>query len=244
MQTVIVTGAAKGIGKQIAIDFAKEGYNVCINYNTSQFEAIALQTELINLGYSVCIYKADISNRQEVDDMVKFVISKYGKVDVLVNNAGICNYSLFTDVELSQFQKMIDVNLIGMFNCTQSVLKSSMIPNHSGKIINISSIWGITGAACEVTYSTVKAGIIGFTKALAKELSLSGITVNAVAPGVIETDMINNLSLEEKEQLKEEIPMSRIGTAKDVSGVVKFLANDDANYITGQVISPNGGMVI
>ncbi len=243
-KTVLVTGGAKGIGEKIAVDFAKEGYNVCINYNKSESNAIKLENTLINEGYSVAIYKADITNKIEVDKMVDFFISKFNTIDVLVNNAGICNYNLFTDISQEDIKNIIDTNLIGTFNVTQSVLKKCMINKKQGNIINISSIWGLVGGSCEVVYSATKSGIIGFTKALAKELSLSNIRVNAVAPGCIKTDMMENFTDEELAQIKSEIPLNRIGDEEDVSNVVLFLASDKSKYITGQVISPNGGMVI
>lgn len=243
-KTVLVTGGAKGIGRKIAEDFASLGYNVCINYNTSENEAINLKDKLASLGHSVIILKADISKKEEVNNMVEEIIVNFGKIDVLVNNAGICNYDLFTDISDEEIKKIIDTNLIGTINVTKSVLNKSMIKNKSGNIINISSIWGITGASCEVMYSLTKAGIIGFTKALAKELAISNIRVNAVAPGVIDTEMISNLNQSEINNLKEEIPIGRIGSVEDVSNTVMFLASDKSSYITGQVISPNGGMVI
>ena len=243
-KTVLVTGGAKGIGRKIVEDFAKLGYNVCINYNTSEKDAIQLKDKLASLGYSVLILKADISKNDEVEKMINEIITNFGKIDVLVNNAGICNYDLFTYISDEYVKKIIDINLIGTINVTKSVLNKSMIKNKSGNIINISSIWGITGASCEVMYSLTKAGIIGFTKALAKELAISNIRVNAVAPGVIDTEMISNLNENEINNLKEEIPVGRIGKAEDVSNAVIFLSSDKSSYITGQVISPNGGMVI
>jgi 3-oxoacyl-[acyl-carrier protein] reductase len=243
-KTVLVTGAAKGIGKQIVEDFLNEGYNVCLNYNTSKTQAEEIQKKTLQHSKNLIIYKADVSNRTQVEEMVDYVIQYFGKIDVLVNNAGISKYDLFTDIKEDEFKEMIDTTIIGTFNTTQEVLKKSMISNKSGSIINISSIWGITGASCEVHYSTVKAGIIGMTKALAKELGPSNIRVNAVAPGVIETDMIKDFNEDEINELRKQIPLNKIGTPKDVSGVVKFLASDESKYITGQVISPNGGMVI
>lgn len=243
-KTVLVTGAAKGIGKQIVEDFLDAGYNVCLNYNTSELKAKEIQIEALKTSKNLIIYKADVSNRVQVAEMVDYVIQCFGKIDVLVNNAGISKYDLFTDIKEDEFKEMIDTTIIGTFNTTQEVLKKSMLQNKSGSIINISSIWGITGASCEVHYSTVKAGIIGMTKALAKELGLSNIRVNAVAPGVIKTDMIKDFNEDELNELRKQIPLNKIGTSKDVSGVVKFLASDESKYITGQVISPNGGMVI
>ena len=243
-KTVIITGAAKGIGRAIAKDFAYSGYNVCINYNTSEEKAKELCQELAKDGCNVIIYKADVTNRQEVDKMVDYVIGTFGNIDVLINNAGISEYKLFTDITQEDMEKMVNVNILGVFNTTQSVLKKSMLSRKDGTIINISSIWGMVGASLEVAYSTTKAAIIGMSKALAKELAPSNITVNVVAPGAISTDMINSLSKEDLEVLKEEIPLGKIGNVEDVAASVKFLASYEARYITGQVISPNGGLVI
>lgn len=243
-KTVLVTGGSKGIGRKIVEDFASLGYNVCINYNKSEREAITLKDELASNGYNVLICKADISKNEDVDKMIEDIIKTFGKIDILVNNSGVCNYELFTDISKEDIRNIIDVNLIGTINVTQKVLNKSMIKNKSGNIVNISSVWGIVGASCEVMYSLTKAGIIGFTKALAKEVSLSNIRVNAVAPGVIDTDMISNLTEGDIKILKEEIPLGRIGNVEEVSNTVLFLASDKASYITGQVISPNGGIVI
>lgn len=243
-KTVLITGAAKGIGRQIAIEFAEVGYNVCINFNNSQKEAEELLKELSDKGLNVIIYKSDISKKEEVSKMIDDIIINFGKIDVLVNNAGQAQYKLFTDVTSDDVENLINSNIIGTINVTQEVLCKSMISKKDGKIINISSIWGQTGASCEVIYSMTKSAIIGFTKALAKEVALSNITVNTVAPGVIKTDMISNLKSQDLLSLCEEIPLNRIGNPEDVSGVVLFLASDKANYITGQVISPNGGMLI
>ena len=243
-KTVIITGAAKGIGRAIAKDFAYSGYNVCINYNTSEEKAKELCQELAKDGCNVIIYKADVTNRQEVDKMVDYVIGTFGNIDVLINNAGISEYKLFTDITQEDMEKMVNVNILGVFNTTQSVLKKSMLSRKDGTIINISSICGMVGASLEVAYSTTKAAIIGMSKALAKELAPSNITVNVVAPGAISTDMISSLSKEDLEVLKEEIPIGKIGNVEDVAASVKFLASYEARYITGQVISPNGGLVI
>lgn len=243
-KTVIITGAAKGIGRAIAKDFAYSGYNVCINYNTSEDAAKELCKELAKSGCNVIIYKADVTKREEVDKMVDYVIGTFGNIDVLINNAGISEYKLFIDISQEEIQRMLNVNILGVFNTTQSVLKKSMLPRKDGTIINISSIWGMVGASLEVSYSTTKAAIIGMSKALAKELAPSNITVNVVAPGAISTDMLKTLSKEDIEVLKEEIPLGKIGTVEDVAASVKFLASYEARYITGQVISPNGGLVI
>ena len=243
-KTAIITGAAKGIGRAIAKDFAMSGYNVCINYNTSEKEAKQLCEELKKNGCNVIIYKADVTNREEVDKMGDYVLGTYRKVDVLINNAGISDYKLFIDLTQEDMQRMLNVNITGVFNTTQSVLNKCMISRKDGTIINISSIWGMVGASLEVAYSTSKAAIIGMSKALAKELAPSNITVNVVAPGAISTDMLGSLSKEDLDVLKEEIPLGKIGAVEDVAASVKFLASYEARYITGQVISPNGGLVI
>lgn len=238
-KTVLITGAAKGIGKQIAIDFKKAGYNVCITYNKSEKEAIYMKETL-----DIDIYKLEITKKSEIDLVIDQIVLKYSKIDCLVNNAGICDYSLFTDISEDSFMNMINTNLTSVFNITKSVLNKTMIREKNASIINISSIWGITGSSCEVHYSTSKAGVIGMTKSLAKELGLSNITVNSIAPGVIETDMIANLSKEDISSLKNEIPLNRIGNPSDISGMAVFLASDNARYITGQVITIDGGMCI
>ena len=243
-KTVLITGAAKGIGAEIARRFAKEGYNVCINYNTSYTKAKELLDELSKYKIQVLILKADITKREQVNKMIKEVLDNFGKIDVLVNNAGISEYKLFINLTYDDVVRMLNTSIVGTFNVTQEVLKKSMIKEKNGKIINISSIWGISGASLEVNYSTAKAGIIGMTKALAKELAPSNITVNAVAPGAIYTDMLNDLTDEDIKNLENEIPLGRIGNTNDISGCVYFLASEDARYITGQVISPNGGFVI
>lgn len=243
-KTVLITGAAKGIGAEIARKFAKEGYNVCVNYNTSYTKAKELLDELSKYKVQVLILKADITKREQVNKMIKEVLDNFGKIDVLVNNAGISEYKLFIDLTQDDVINMLNASIVGTFNVTQEVLKKSMIKEKNGKIINISSIWGISGASLEVNYSTAKAGIIGMTKALAKELAPSNITVNAVAPGAIYTDMLNNLTDDDIKNLENEIPLGRIGNTTDISGCVYFLASEDARYITGQVISPNGGFVI
>lgn len=243
-KTVLVTGASRGIGREIVKKLATEGYTVCANYNKSGNEAISLKEELATKGYNIEIYRADVSNRKEVDSMVDFVIEKFGSIDVLINNAGISENKLFTDISETDLRNMFDITILGTFNATQSVLKKYMIRNHIGNIINMTSIWGICGASCEVNYSTMKSGIIGMTKALAKELGPTNIRVNAIAPGIIDTEMNNNLTEEEIKEFVNEIPLARIGKTEDVAELVSFLASGKSSYITGQVISPNGGVVI
>jgi len=243
MKTAIISGASKGIGKETAKLFAEKGYNVLINYNTSQELAEQLCAELVEKGLNASKYKADVSKLQEVIGMVDFILDKYGGIDVLVNNAGISHVSLFGDTSETQWDNVMSVNLKGVFNCCQAVLPH-MLKNKSGKIINVSSIWGITGASCEVAYSASKAGVIGLTKALAKELGPSNIQVNCVAPGIIETNMNSNFNEAELMSLKEETPLMRFGSALEIAKSIYFLASDDASFYTGQVFSPNGGFLI
>lgn len=245
MKTVLVTGGSRGIGKAIVYAFAKEGYNVVLNYNNSDQSAKEIVDDLKDCDGVVEMFKADISNRDEVNSMVEYTVKEFGKIDVLVNNAGICNVKLFTETTEQDWENIMQVNLKGVFNVTQAALKYSMIKEKDGSIINISSIDGISGSSCEVVYSASKAGVIGFTKALAKELALSNITVNAVAPGAINTDMLRrNYSMEDLALTKSMIPMERFGRPEEVAELVMFLAGDGARYITGQVISPNGGLLI
>ncbi|MBE6766034.1 MAG: SDR family oxidoreductase [Ruminococcaceae bacterium] len=241
--TVLITGASKGIGAATAILFAENGYDVIINYNSSAESAILLEKSLKNNGYSAMSYMADVSKSNEANRMVNDIINKYGKIDVLINNAGIAQQRLFTDITDNDWERMIAINLTGTFNCCRAVVPS-MVNRKSGCIINTSSIWGMTGASCEVHYSAVKAGIIGLTKALAKELGPSGIRVNCVAPGVIGTRMNSSLSVEALVGLADDTPLGRIGKPQEVASTSLFLASRDAEFITGQVISPNGGFVV
>lgn len=242
-KTVLITGASHGIGKATAILFAKHNYNVIINYNTSEDEAKKIEVDLIKQGANALAIKADVSRQDEVKEMFGVINDTFGDIHVLINNAGISSQKLFTDVTEEEWDKIFDVNIKGVFNCTQFALKS-MVKNHFGKIINISSIWGLTGASCEVVYSATKAAVIGFTKALAKEVGPCNINVNAVAPGVIDTQMNKNMSVEIMCDLKEQTPLGVIGTGEDVAQTILFLASDNSKFITGQVISPNGGIVI
>lgn len=240
MKTVIVTGGSRGIGSEIVRELAKE-YNVVLNYNNSEQLAEQIKEELKEQGYNIEIFKADVSRREEVKALVKFTLEKYKNIDVLINNAGISQTKLFTDITDVDWDKMMQINLNSVFYCTQEVLEN-MIHNKSGCIINISSIWGITGGSCEVHYSVSKAGIDGMTKALAKELGASNIRVNSIAPGIISTDMIADYTSEEIEDIKNQIPLERIGKGIDIAKCVKWLVEDE--YTTGQIISPNGGWAI
>lgn len=235
-KVVVVTGSSRGIGANIVKTLAKKGYRVILNYNKSENYAQNVQKELINVD----IFKADVSKKAEAVSLINFAIEKYGKIDVLINNAGISQSKLFTDLTDEDWNNIINSNLNSAFFCSREAAKN-MIHNKSGLIINISSIWGITGASCEVAYSTSKAALNGFTKALAKEFGPSNIRVNAIAPGIINTDMNNYLSNEELESIKEEIPLERIGETIDISKCVEWLIED--NYTTGQIISINGGWV-
>jgi 3-oxoacyl-[acyl-carrier protein] reductase len=243
MKTVLITGGAGGIGSAAAERFAAMGCNVIINYNKSAEAAIALCERLSGHGGEVLCYGADVSDSGAVREMFHAAKERFGGVDILVNNAGISQSRLFTDISDDDWAKMIGVNLTGVFNCCRAALPY-MIRNKSGAIVNVSSIWGETGGSCEVHYSASKAGVIGLTKALAKEVGLSGVRVNCVAPGVIDTAMNDCHSEEAMESLREEIPLGRIGTASEVADVIAYLCSDGAGYITGQVISPNGGMYI
>ena len=242
-KTVVITGASRGIGSQCARVFAAAGYNVVINYNKSEERAQALLAELLAQGISAVAIKADVSDSAQANALIENSISLFGGVDVLVNNAGIGEQKLITDVTDEDWARMMGVNLNSAFYCTRKVLPH-MINKKSGRIINISSLWGVCGASCEVHYSAAKAGLIGFTKALAKEVGPSGITVNCVAPGVIETDMNKALSEDDLDALCEETPVGRLGTTDDVAQMVLFLSQESGAFITGQVIGVNGGFVI
>lgn len=237
----IVTGASRGIGAAIALELSKLGFDIIVNYNGSQSKAQVVLDEIKSRGGNGDIFKCDVSNRSEVDEMIGFSLKKYGRISVLVNNAGVSQIKLFTDITQDDWRKMVSVNLDGVFNCCQSVLPS-MIHEKSGRIINISSVWGVYGASCEVHYSAVKAGVIGMTKALAREVAPSGITVNAISPGCIMTDMLRE-DCDDKtiRMLVEESPVGRLGTPQDVAKAAAFLASDNADFITGQVLGVDGG---
>lgn len=234
---VLVTGASRGIGREIAEKLAQKGYQVIANYNKSEEKAKELKEKNPNID----IYKADVSKRDDVHKMVEYIMQKYKKIDVLVNNASISISGVFTDVTDEEWNKIINNNLYSVFCTTQEVLPN-MIARKEGCIINISSIWGIVGSSCETIYSVAKAGVDGMTKSLAKELGPSNIRVNSIAPGIIDTEMNSNYTLDEIEEIKEEIPLERIGKKSDISKCVEWLIDDE--YTTGQIISINGGWVI
>lgn len=242
-KTVLVTGSSKGIGSAVALLFGSKGYSVAINYNRSEKEALSIAEQINNSGGSASVFKADVSNYDDVLQMAEGIHSKYGDIDVLVNNAGISQQMLFTDITPPQWQKMIDVNLSSVYNCC-NIFLPEMIRKKSGRIINISSMWGETGGSCEVHYSAAKAGVIGLTKALAKEVAPCNITVNCISPGVIMTDMMKSFDESTIAMLKEETPVGMLGTPDDVANAVLFLADGKSGFITGQILGVNGGMVI
>ena len=235
---IVVTGSSRGIGAAIVKHLAKLGYTVILNYNKSEASAKNVESELKKQGYTVDVFRADVSKPMEAKNLIDFAINKYGKIDVLINNAGICQDRLFTEITDEDWKNMMNNNLNSAFYCSREAAKN-MIHNKQGLIINMSSIWGLTGGSMEVHYSTTKAGLIGLTKALAKELGPSNIRVNAIAPGIIDTDMNRGYSKEDLEELKNEIPLERIGTANNIAKSVAWLIEDD--YTTGEVISINGG---
>ncbi|MDD2402498.1 MAG: 3-oxoacyl-ACP reductase FabG [Clostridia bacterium] len=242
-KTVFITGASRGIGKEIALLFAKNNFNVAINYLNNEKGAETLYRQLQEQDCNALKVQGDVGNRNSVERMVTKTYDQFGEINVLINNAGIAQQKLFTDISNDDWDNMFNVNIKGVFNCCQCVLPK-MIKNRQGKIINISSIWGMTGGSCEVHYSASKAAVIGFTKALAKEVGLSNIQVNCVAPGVIDTDMNSDLDDSAINEIKERTPLGVIGAPRDIAEAVLFLASEKSNFITGQVISPNGGFLI
>lgn len=242
-KVVLVTGAARGIGKEIAIQFAQSGYDVSVNYRTKTDELDNLKKEIEKNGVKCVLVQGDVAKFEEAESIVNETIEKLGKIDVLVNNAGITKDGLLMRMSKDDFEKVVDINLVGTFNVTRNVVPL-MVKQKSGRIISISSVVGVAGNAGQTNYSASKAGIIGFTKSLAKEVASRNILVNAVAPGFISTDMTSVLSDAVKENINNQIPLKKMGTAEDVAKVVKFLASEDSSYITGQVINVDGGMIM
>lgn len=239
----IVTGSSRGIGRAIAKKLASQGVNIVLNYRSNDEQAIEVENELKEFGVEVLKVKADISKLDEAEKLIKAAKERFNKIDIMVNNAGVTIDKLLIRMKEEDFDNVINVNLKGVFNCLKSIAPV-MLRQKCGNIINISSVVGLTGNAGQVNYAASKAGVIGMTKSLAKELGSRGITVNAVAPGFIETDMTQDLNEEYKKKIQEEIPLKRFGAAEDVADVVSFLASDDAKYVTGQVIHVDGGMVM
>ncbi len=244
-KTVIITGASSGIGAACAKEFAQNNWNVaiCYNKNESAAQNLSAQINAQNNSKSTKAFHVDVANEHSVNEMVLAVKKHFGGVNALVNNAGIASFQLLTQLSAEQWDNIFNVNVKGAFLCTKAVLPD-MINDKEGFIINMSSVWGCVGASCEVAYSASKAALIGFTKALAKELGPSNINVNCIAPGVIDTKMLGNLSGEDKIELAEQTPLSRIGSPEDVAKTALFLASDGAKFITGQIIGVDGGFAV
>ncbi len=242
-KTVLITGASGGIGSACVRLFAAEGYKVAIHYNTDKAAADKLKDELHGIGCEAVSVWADLRDEAAVNGMFTEIEAQLGEVDVLVNNAGVSQQKLFTDTTLADYDYVFGVNTLGTVNCCRAALPS-MIRRKSGRIINISSMWGISGASCEVLYSASKAAVIGFTKALAKEVGPSGITVNCIAPGVINTKMNKNLTEEDMAVLSDETPLCRIGEPEEVAQAVAFLAAEKSSFITGQILGVDGGFIV
>ncbi len=242
-KVAIVTGGSRGIGKEVAKKLASLGSNLVINYTSKEEEALITKNEVESLGIKCITTKCDVSNSDEVNQMVDLAIKEFGQVDILVNNAGITKDGLLMRMKEEDFDKVIDVNLKGVFNCTKAVTKPMMKKKY-GKIINMASVVGIIGNAGQANYCASKAGVIGFTKSTARELASRNININAIAPGFIDTDMTKVLSDEVKQSMLNNIPKNTFGKPEDVANVVAFLASDMSNYVTGQVINVDGGMVM
>lgn len=240
-KVVIITGASRGIGRELAKQLSIDGFSVIANYNNSYNDALQLKQELNTINKDIDIFKADVSNRSDVKELINFALNKYGKIDILINNAGISRTQLFQDVSDEDWNNIINTNLYSAFCVTQECLPT-MINQKSGCIINISSVWGIVGSSCESIYSISKAGIDAMTKSLAKELGPSNIRVNSIAPGFIDTDMNKSYSEEELNSIKSETPLGKIGTPYNIAQCVKWLIED--SFTTGQIISINGGWII
>lgn len=242
-KVAFITGATRGIGRQIAITLAKEGFNIVINYRKENEDLIETKKMVEDQKVKCFTVQGDVSSFEDSERMVKDIIEEFKHIDILVNNAGITKDMLLMRMKKEDFESVIGVNLVGTFNITKNVIPY-MMKNRSGRIINVSSVVGISGNAGQTNYSASKAGIIGFTKSLAKEVGSRNILVNAVAPGFIETQMTDVLKEEVKEEISKTIPLKRMGTVEDVANVVKFLASKDSSYITGQVINIDGGMLM
>lgn len=242
-QVALITGGTRGIGREIALTLAKQGYDIALNYRTENEELEELKNMIEKEQVECLLVKGDVSHFEECEQFVKQIIEKFGKIDVLVNNAGITKDTLLARMKKEDFEQVLEVNLVGTFNVTKNVI-SYMMKARKGRIINISSVVGISGNAGQTNYAASKAGIIGFTKSLAKEVASRNILVNSIAPGFIKTNMTEVLKEEIKQEIAKNIPMQRLGEPKDVAGVVKFLVSEDSSYITGQVIQVDGGMLM
>ena len=239
----VITGASRGIGRSIALKFAKEGANIVLNYRNSETEALELKKELDELGSNTLIVKADVSKFDEAEKLIKEAKNTFGKIDILVNNAGITKDTLIIRMKEEDFDNVIEVNLKGAFNCLRAI-SPIMVKQKEGKIINMSSVVGVIGNAGQVNYSASKAGLIGMTKSLAREIGSKNINVNAIAPGFIDTDMTKVLSDDQKKNIISQVPLKRLGNVEDIANLAAFLGSDKSNYITGQVIHVDGGMAM
>ena len=242
-KVALVTGSSRGIGKAIALQLASDGYAVAVHCIRNTEAADAVCSMITAAGGTAKAYTCDVADSLAVTDMINAIHDQLGSISVLVNNAGIAQQKLFTDITDADWKQMLSVHVDGAFYCTRAALPD-MIREHRGCIVNVSSMWGQTGGSCEVHYSTAKAALIGMTKALAKEVGLSGVRVNCVAPGVIKTDMLADFDEETLQELAQEAPLCRLGSPQDVASAVSFLVSEQAGFITGQIISPNGGIVI
>lgn len=242
-KVAVITGASGGIGAATARRLSAEGFRLVLGYCRSREKAEALCRELRAAGGEAVTFRADITRPAEAAALIDHAVAEYGHLDVLINNAGIAQIKLFTDITHEEWRQMFAANVDGVYYCCRAAVPH-LVRQHSGAIVNVSSIWGLCGASCETHYSAAKAAVIGFTQALAKELAPSGVTVNCVAPGAIDTEMNAHLSPEERRALEEEIPLGRMGTPEEAAAAIAFLAGEDARYFTGQVLSPNGGIVI
>jgi len=242
-KNALVTGASRGIGRAIAVELAKNGANIAISYVNNKDKADEVVNEIKGYGVKAIAVKADVSKEEEVLNMVKIVKESIGSIDILVNNAGINRDNLLMRMSTEDWDKVIDTNLKGTYLCSKALIRD-MIKKKSGKIINIASVAGVAGNFGQTNYSASKAGVIGFTKSLAKEVASRGINVNAIAPGLIETDMTLALKEDIRDSLVKNIPMGRLGTVQDIANIVIFLASEKSNYITGQVINVDGGMIM
>ena len=243
MSVALITGGTRGIGKEIALKLSREGFNIAINYRRESDELKCLKEEIENSNVKCLFVQGDVSSFEDCERFVKKTVDELGQIDVLVNNAGITRDMLLMRMKKDDFEQVIDTNLVGTFKVTKNVI-SYMMKARKGNIVNISSVVGISGNAGQTNYSASKAGIIGFTKSLAKEVASRNIRVNAVAPGFIETSMTDVLKDEVKEEISKNIPLKRMGKAEDVANVVKFLVSEESSYITGQVINVDGGMLM
>ena len=241
-KVALITGASRGIGRSIAVELSKHGAIVIINYKDDEKGANQTLGEVKQSGGNGSLFRCDISINSEVKSMIEDIVNDFGKIDILINNSGISKIGLFIDMAEKDYDEIMNVNFKGVYNCTSYTVKD-MIKRKSGSIVNISSIWGSVGASCEVLYSSSKGAIDSFTKALGKELALSGIRVNAISPGVIDTSMNENFSKEEKDELINEIPMMRFGKTEEIAKSVVFLASNEASYVTSQVLTVDGGRI-